>query len=90
VIWSTVKADASGKKRLYALFWSKGKKALQDLLTANQIDHILIKKSRIYDDFEEHRSGGYPKSFVERLAQLEGWVNIFDNSGVVLWKMVHR
>jgi hypothetical protein len=58
-------------------------KAVHD---ANHIDHILIKKSRIYDDLGEYHFGGYPSSFVEKLSNLDGWEKILENPEMVLWK----
>ena len=60
---------------------------MKDLLKANHIDHILIKKSRIYDDRKKLHVGGYPQSFVEKLPHLDGWVKSFENPEVELWEM---
>jgi hypothetical protein len=89
VIWSAVKDEASEKnglrKGLYSLFWGADDDTMNHLLLTNGVSHILIKKSRIYDDRKERHTGGYPQSFVERLPHLEGWKKMFENSGVALW-----
>lgn len=82
MIWSAVKGG------LDFIFWSAEVKQADDLLKVNQIDHILIKKSRIYDDNQGRHFGGYPRSFVERLSHLEGWTKIFENQELTLWKRV--
>jgi hypothetical protein len=82
MVWSAVKCG------LDLIFWSTEDKQVDDLLKANQIDHILIKNSRIYDDSKDRHLGGYPKSFVEKLPRLEGWTKIFENQELTLWKRV--
>ena len=86
IIWIAVKGYQPDEVGLNLLFWGTDHRGMNDLLKANQIDHILIKKSRVYDDRKEHHLGGYPQSFVERLSHLEGWVKMFENSGTALWK----
>ncbi len=86
MIWIAVKGNRPEEVGLISLFWGTDDKGMNDLLKLNQIDHILIKKSRIYDDHKEHHLGGYPQSFVERFSHLEGWIKIFENSGMALWK----
>ncbi|HUL21098.1 MAG TPA: glycosyltransferase family 39 protein [Thermodesulfobacteriota bacterium] len=89
MIWSAVVIYRSGQKwGLNALFWASHPEEMNEVLRINQIDHILVKKSRVYDDHEIRHYGGYPKSFVNKLPCLDGWVKIFENSGVTLWKKV--
>ncbi len=86
VIWSAVKVARSGPVySLRTIFWGYTEET-NYALGINKIDHILIKKSRIYDDREVRHFGGYPKSFVEKLPHLNGWVKIFENPEVELWK----
>ncbi len=88
VIWSAFKVARSGPVySLRTIFWGYPEET-NHALRINEIDHILIKKSRIYDDREVHHLGGYPQSFVEKLPHLEGWVKIFENSEAALWKRV--
>jgi len=89
IIWSAAEFHQSGvKDGLGAIFWAANQEDMKTVLNAHHIDYILIKKSRIYDDRLKHHFGGYPKSFVEKLSHLDGWVNIFENRGVALWKKV--
>jgi len=86
VIWSAVKVARSGPVySLRTIFWGHTEE-MNHALRINKIDHILIKKSRIYDDRGGVHFGGYPQSFVEKLPHLDGWVKIFENPGVELWK----
>jgi 4-amino-4-deoxy-L-arabinose transferase-like glycosyltransferase len=85
IIWSAVQ-DKPNKPGLYSLFWSTDYKEMDGLFEGNGIDYVMVKKSRIYDDRKEHHLGGYPQSFLERLSHLNGWVKIFENPGVALWK----
>ncbi len=84
MVWSAFSIGGN----LYSLFWETGLEELNNLLKANKVDHILIKKSRIFDDSKEKHIGGYPKSFVEKISKLEGWMKIFENNEMVLWKKV--
>ncbi len=87
VIWSAVKVLKSGPwVSLREIFWGETTEEVNHALRINEIDHILIKKSRVYDDRKVWHLGGYPQSFVDRLSHLEGWVKIFENSEAALWK----
>ena len=86
MIWSAVQSYRPGEKGLYLLLFGTNVKETGDLLKANNIDYILIKKSRIFNDQSEHHTGGYPRSFVEKLSHLNGWVKSFENREVALWK----
>jgi hypothetical protein len=90
MIWSAVRGYGliGVKGGLYGIFWGGDNNSICDLLKANHIDHILIKESRIFDDSKEQHVGGYPRSFVEKLPHLDGWVKVFENQGMVLWKKV--
>ena len=92
MVWSAVKGERRGSylAGIMLLFWDSNNKEMNDLLKENHIEYILIKKTRIYDDLEEHHLGGYPKSFVEKLSNLDGWVKVFENPGVVLWRKILR
>ncbi len=89
VVWSAVLFYRYEKKLgLDLLFWGKNTNEMNGILQYAGVSHILIKKSRIYDDTNDHHSGGYPRSFVERLPHLEGWMKIFENQELTLWKRV--
>jgi 4-amino-4-deoxy-L-arabinose transferase-like glycosyltransferase len=93
IIWSAVRGYGriGAKGGLYGIFWGGDNwggdnRDVCDLLKINRIDHILVKKSRIFDDSKKRHLGGYPQSFVENLPHLNGWVKVFENQGMVLWK----
>lgn len=88
IVWSAIKGNNSALGGQYLLFWGMDNKEINDLLKENNVNYILIKKSRIYNDNTERHTGGYPKSFVEKLSSLEGWAKIFENSELALWKKV--
>jgi 4-amino-4-deoxy-L-arabinose transferase-like glycosyltransferase len=89
MIWIRAEICQFGRRfGLEMLFWAPDHETMNAFLRANHIDHILIKKSRIYDDSRERHLGGYPESFVKRLSALEGWVKVFENRGLTLWKRV--
>jgi len=89
MIWSAFSGYRSGIKFcLEALFWANSLEEMNEVLEVNKVDHILIKKSRIYDDQKDRHFGGYPKSFVEKLPHLEGWRKVFENSELILWRRV--
>jgi hypothetical protein len=88
MIWSAIQNYRMDQKGIYSLLWTDDNEELEKLLCVNAVDYIFIKKSRIFNESEGHHSGGYPKSFVNKLPHLDGWVKIFENSGVTLWKKV--
>ena len=94
IIWSAVRGygKIGSKGGLYGVFWGGDNwggdnQNVNTILKMNRIDHVLVKKSRIFDDSKEQHLGGYPKSFVENLPHLNGWVKVFENQGMALWKM---
>lgn len=72
---------------LKILFWEADEKETLEILTSNRIDYISVKKSRIYGDSKVRHTGGYPKSFVEKLPTLPFLELIFDNSEMSIWKV---
>ncbi len=74
-------------------FWDLGKvlwgsdEMIRDALKKNHIRYILIKKTRVYDDKDIHHTGGYPKSFVDRLPGLSFLELIFENDELSLWRL---
>lgn len=74
---------------LAILFWQADEKEILEILTSNRVDYIAIKKLRIYDDSKVHHTGGYPKSFVDKLPNLSFLRLIFENEELSVWK-VHK
>ncbi len=69
------------------LFWGNDKE-IKKVLERNQLDYILIKKSRVYDDSEKKHFGGYPFSFVLKLPNFPFLKKVFTNDELELWKVV--
>ena len=67
------------------LFWNRDENEVKNLLYANEIEYIVVKKSRIYDDSKAQHFGGYPKSFVERLPELSFVKLVFENDDMSIW-----
>lgn len=80
VVWTT------NFWRLEEVLWGSDE-MIKNALKKNQIQYILIKKSRIYDDKEVRHTGGYPKSFVDRLPTLSFLEMDFENEELSLWKL---
>ena len=59
---------------------------MKAFLDVSHIDHILIKKCKIYDDLGEYHFREYPRSIVKKLSNLDGWEKILENPEMVLWK----
>jgi len=74
---------------LLTLFWQADEKKTLEILADNNIDYIAVKKSRIYNDSKVCHTGGYPKSFVDKLPELSFLRLIFENEELSIWK-VHK
>jgi 4-amino-4-deoxy-L-arabinose transferase-like glycosyltransferase len=68
-------------------FWDTKNEDLMRSLRITKVDYIVIKKSRIYDDTHIKNTGGYPKSFVQRMPKLPFLKCIFENSGMSIWEV---
>lgn len=74
-------------------FWNLGKvlwgsdEMIRESLKKNHIQYILIKKTRVYDDKDVRHTGGYPKSFVDRLPGLYFLKLEYDNEELSLWRL---
>jgi 4-amino-4-deoxy-L-arabinose transferase-like glycosyltransferase len=69
------------------IFWPKDTKEIKNTIRLNEIDYIVIKKTRCYDDAEYRHLGGFPDSFVKRLPHYEFVRLIFDNKEVAIWQI---
>jgi hypothetical protein len=81
MIWSVMGANR--------IFWSDDREATI-ILKALKIEYVLVKKNRIYDDYQTdfHHAGAYPQSFVDRLPKLEYIEGpLFENKELSLWKV---
>lgn len=87
MVWSAVCNPKSGRLNgLPGIFWPEDQSARETTLSVNGIDHILIKKSRVYDDATIRHLGGYPSSFVKELEKLPDWRKTFENGAMVLYR----
>ncbi len=83
VIWSNFKPSTS----LRNVFWPEDINTIKDAISSNNIDYIVIKKTRCYNDVELKHIGGYPNSFVKKLPNYEFVKLIFDNKEVAVWEI---
>ena len=80
-IWTEVKPSVR------ELLWFEDKTILSKILSSNTINYVVVKKSRIYNSPKEGFTGGYPKSFVDRLPTFSFLKPIFDNSEMSIWQV---
>lgn len=80
-IWTRV------KPLLRELLWSEDKMRVSKMLSDNTIDYIVVKKSRIHNTAKEGYTGGFPKTFVDRLPTFSFLKLIFDNSEMSIWQV---
>lgn len=83
VIWSNFKPSTS----LRNVFWPEDINTIRDTISSNNIDYIVIKKTRCYNDVEVKHIGGYPDSFVKKLPDYKFVKLIFDNKEIAVWKI---
>jgi hypothetical protein len=91
MVWSMIRSLRLGQSGIYTILWTPRRRELDELLRVNGVDYVLIKKSRIFDQQNEHHAGGYPRSFVENLEELsqrDRWMKAFENSELTLWKAI--
>ncbi len=69
------------------LFWGDSEQEIKNMLEKYQIHYILIKKTRIYDDENIKNFGGYPKSFISRLPEINFFHSVYENQEVALFKV---
>jgi hypothetical protein len=80
IVWSHI-------TEMPMLFWQAQEKEMKTILKEYEISYVAIKKDRIYDDRSVRHTGGYPRSFVERLPQ-QGFLKlVFENSEVSIWQV---
>lgn len=79
-VWDTLFWD------IRKLLWADDE-SIKNALKKNQVNFILVKKSRIYDDMNIRHTGGYPTSFVNRLDRFPFLQPVFENSELSLWEL---
>lgn len=83
VMWTNSKRSAS----LRNLFWSDDINKIKSVICLNEINYIIIKKNRSYDDGHVRHLGGYPISFVKKLPDYEFLKLAFDNDEIAVWEV---
>lgn len=74
------------KDKSVLMFWTNKEDDIKEVIEINKLDYVVVDKSRIYDDTNVKHFGGYPKSFVERLAQFPFLKLIFENKEMMIWE----
>lgn len=69
------------------LFWQAEGEEIESILKKYEVSYIAIKKDRIFDDPSILHTGGYPKSFVEKLPKQKFLELVFENSEVSIWRI---
>jgi hypothetical protein len=69
------------------LFWqANGEEALK-IFKRYDINYIMVLNNRIYDDSKIHHTGGYPKSFVDKMSHFSFLRLIFENDQASVWEI---
>lgn len=69
------------------LFWQSDGEGMKPILKQYGVSYVTIKKDRVYNDTSVRHTGGYPRSFVEKLPQQSFLTLVFDNSEVSIWEV---
>ncbi|MBN2181971.1 MAG: glycosyltransferase family 39 protein [Sedimentisphaerales bacterium] len=69
------------------MFWNADEKEALEILDKYEIGYIFVEKDRIFDDTKRSHLGGYPQSFLEKVANWSSFERIFDNEEVAIWKI---
>ena len=69
------------------IFYTTDSGEVLTALKRMEVDYILIRKSRIYDDQNLRRFSGYPQSFVDRLSNMPFIKLVLENNEVSIWKV---
>jgi 4-amino-4-deoxy-L-arabinose transferase-like glycosyltransferase len=70
------------------LFWQADESDAGELFDIYEITHVMVKKSRIYDDSTiEHRLG-YPMTFINKLHFFDLFKLVFENDEIEIWEIL--
>jgi hypothetical protein len=83
IIWSNFKQST----RPNNIFWPEELNEIRNAICLNDIDYIVIKKTRCYNDEAVRHIGGYPTSFVQKLPEYKFVKLIFDNNEIAVWEI---
>ncbi len=82
IVWSHI-------VELPKLFWQAEGEEMKTILKKYEVSYVGIKKNRIFDDYVVYHTGGYPRTFVEKLPKQNFLELVFDNSEVSIWRVVN-
>lgn len=80
IVWSHI-------IELPKLFWQAESEEIESILKKYEVSYIAVKKDRILGDPSIQHTGGYPKSFVEKLPRQKFLKLVFDNPEVSIWQV---
>lgn len=80
IVWSHI-------VELPKLFWQAEGEEIRQILKKYEVSYIAIKKDRILDDPSVQHTGGYPRSFVQKLPRQTFLELAFDNPEVSIWRV---
>lgn len=69
------------------LFWQAEGEEIRLILNKYEVSYVVIKKDRIYNDQSIRHTGGYPRSFVEKLPAQNVLKLVFNNSEISIWQV---
>lgn len=72
------------------LFWGKDPQKAYEALKEASVSYLVIPKDKIYDDAKVRHTGGYPKSFVDRLNKKREFIflkQVYDNPEMTVWEV---
>ena len=85
--------DSTGKRAVWGtyylwpyLFWGTDEEK-KTTIEFNDLGYIVIKKTRVYDDTHTKHMGGYPRSFVDKLPNLDFVELVCENDLISVWKI---
>lgn len=79
--------DMGKRMALRDLYWLADDKEIFSILKAHNISYVFVEKDMIFDDSRVRNTGGYPKSFVEKLPRLPFLKPIFTNGAAQIWQV---
>ncbi len=69
------------------LFWQADEFDMLRIFKKYDINYILAEKDKIYDDTSVRHTGGYPKSFINKIYSGKIFTLIQENNDAILWKI---
>jgi 4-amino-4-deoxy-L-arabinose transferase-like glycosyltransferase len=85
-VW--VNSFQSDVSEFYYVLWGDDEYGVKSVLEEYGVRYVLIQEARVYDDATQRHSGGYPKSFVEKLPTLPFLDKVYENEALSIWKVL--